>query len=118
MKKSETHNVTSFSQSGGITAHTVNLGSPPRHLDDDLRQQLDELLPKRAKVNVRAIWGDQEAFQFACEIKDHIAATKRSVTGVDQVMLDRPFFGQQLDPFDGETCSITIGAIPLEARGL
>lgn len=62
-------NVTSINQSGGITAHTVNIGQKPPALSDENKIEILKLLPnKRAKIFVSAINGDNRAVFLAGQI--------------------------------------------------
>jgi hypothetical protein len=65
-------NVTSYNQSGGITAGTVNIGPQPRHMESieasPLKNQLLTNLPRDKPIVVMAVMGDAEAMQFAQEI--------------------------------------------------
>lgn len=101
--------VTSHNQSGGITAHTVNVGSQARHLNPDIASQLTQLVAKGKPVNVVAVMGDQEAFQFASEIKACLESQGYSVSGVDQVIYSEPVVGQFVDP-KGDGYEIRIGS--------
>lgn len=68
MSKEEEKNnifITSNYQSGGITAHTVNMGLPPRSMNDFHANELKKILPNGSNVHVLAIAGDLEAANFA-----------------------------------------------------
>lgn len=69
--KKEVHRITSHSQQGGITAHTVNIaGIPQRQLSEESRKQPINLLGgKSMNVSLAVVMGDVEAFTFAEEIK-------------------------------------------------
>ena len=60
------------------------------------------------EIEIIAVMGDQEAFQFAEEIKNHLESKGRIVNGVHQVLFDKPVIGQEITP-DGK--KITIGGI-------
>jgi hypothetical protein len=66
------HSVKSYNQSGGITAHTLNVGPTPRRLSDpptaELKAQILRELPRDKPITVVAVMGDGEAIQFAQEI--------------------------------------------------
>lgn len=66
--------VTSHNQSGGITAHTVNLGPQQRQLDAGMKQQLVSMLPKDRTIKVDAPMGDGEAITFSQEVWNFLAA--------------------------------------------
>jgi hypothetical protein len=65
-------NVTSYNQSGGITAHTVNVGATARRITDPraapLKEQILRELPKDKPITILAVMGDTEAIQFAYDI--------------------------------------------------
>lgn len=86
--------ITSNNQSGGITAHTVNIGSARRQLDSASAQQLLQALPKNKPVRVVAVMGDQEAFAFATQILGHLKANGYQAEGVDQAVYSEPVVGQ------------------------
>lgn len=90
--------ITSNNQSGGITAHTVNIGSVRRQLDAASAQQLLQALPKNKPVKVIAVMGDQEAFAFATQILGHLKANGYQAEGVDQAVYSQPVVGQFINP--------------------
>jgi hypothetical protein len=98
--KNPTQNVTigSTGQSGGITAHTVNIGSLPRQLDVPMSQQLLQALPKAKPVTVTAVMGDQEAFAFANQILSFLKSQGYAVEGVNQAVYSQPIHGQWVNP--------------------
>ena len=87
-------NITSHNQSGGITAHTVNVGLPPRRIDAAFVAQLRQYIPGPAEVDVTAVMGDGEAFDFASQIFEHLKSRPEiTVTGVDQTIVTPPVKG-------------------------
>lgn len=78
--------ITSNYQSGGITAHTVNVGRPARHLTPVRAAELVQLLPRDKPVTVFAVMGDPEVLDYATEIASHLTNSGFAVTGPDQVM--------------------------------
>jgi hypothetical protein len=90
--------ITSNNQSGGITAHTVNIGSVRRQLDAASAQQLLQALPKNKPVKVVAVMGDQEAFAFATQILGYLKANGYQAEGVDQAVYSQPVVGQLINP--------------------
>jgi hypothetical protein len=103
--------VTSYFQSGGITANQVNIVPLSRHLDEVSSNRLINSLPdKNEKINITCIWGDSEAFQFATQISDFLKANGyKRIDGVDQVAFTRPVIGQYIDR-DTAGVKILIGA--------
>lgn len=95
---------------GGITAGQVNLGPTPRHLTDQLRDQLRQLIVERADapISVTSVMGDGEAYGFALEIKEFLEAEGHSVEGVDQAVYTGKVVGQSINPED-ERIDFTIG---------
>jgi hypothetical protein len=103
--------ITSNNQSGGITAHTVNIGSMRRQLDAASAQKLLQTLPKNKTVKVVAVMGDQEAFAFATQILGHLKANGYQAEGVDQTIYSQPVLGQFINPTDSGF-EIVIGGHP------
>ncbi len=77
-KKGDT--VTSYNQSGAITAHTVNVGTVPRHVDQETRQAIRSSIPKSALVALGAAWGDAEALDYATEIYGFMKPTAARIS--------------------------------------
>lgn len=84
-------NVNSYNQSGGITAHTLNIGPTPRKLSDPrsegLKAQILRELPRDKPITVIAVLGDGEAIQFAQEIHAFMKAqgfTMKEPNGISQ----------------------------------
>ncbi|HTD98465.1 MAG TPA: carboxypeptidase-like regulatory domain-containing protein [Mucilaginibacter sp.] len=104
-------NVTSYFQSGGITAGQVIIAPPNRKLDENNSAQLLNSLPdKNEKINVTSVWGDSEAFGFATVISDFLKSKGyKKIDGVDQSMFTRPVVGQIIQR-DSTGVKIIIGA--------
>jgi hypothetical protein len=106
-------NVSSHGQAGGVTAHTVNLGSPKRSLSDprsaNLKQQILKEAPRNRRINISVIFGDPEAYAFAREIFDFMKGNGFDVWGMDQVGLAAPLKGIVVNP-QGEMWEITVGS--------
>jgi hypothetical protein len=104
------HNITSYFQSGGITAHTVNVGVANRTLSDPqmagLKAQILRDVPKTKPVTVIALMGDTEAYRFAAEIHAYMQANGFRMTenGISQGVIVPPPIGLGLqdkgDHFD------------------
>ena len=92
--------ITSSNQSGGITAHTVNVGAQARQLDANSGAQLQASLPVGKPVSVVAVMGDQEAFAFATQIVAFLRSKGYQVDGVSQVVYSGPLAGQFVKPTD------------------
>src|SRR6266568_4524387 len=112
MNNNNNVNVTSYFQSGGITAQTVNVGAQQRHLNNELKMQLDNLLVNRknSKINISSSLGDGEALSFADEIENYLKSIGYNVHGKNQSVWSRPIRGQEISFDDDETVSIRIGS--------
>jgi hypothetical protein len=66
--------VTSYNQSGGITAGTVNIGAQPRHVTTAYAQVLTKAIPTGSPVAVTAFGPDNEALAFAFEVYNWLKA--------------------------------------------
>lgn len=92
--------VISHNQSGGITAHTVNLGPQPRRMDQTLKSQILRDLPKTDPITVMAMWGDGESIQLASEIHAFLKANGFPLTedGISQGVFTEPAKGLGFNP--------------------
>lgn len=93
--------VSSYNQQGGITAGQVNIGRPPRKLDDGSKAQLLKQLPRDQTITVTSLLGDGEGGLFAEEIKAFLVAQGFTVKGVDQAVMSGPVIGQHILKKDG-----------------
>ena len=109
--ENQPNNVTSYFQSGGITAGQVVVAPPARKLSQDNYDQLINLLPdKNEKIDITSIMGDSEAFQLATQISDFLKYQGyKAVNGVNQGVYNGPVFGQQVSR-DSLGVKIIIGA--------
>jgi len=109
----ENINVTSHNQSGGINAYSVNIGSQPRRFSTSVEEQLKAHLPKDKSepITLTAVMGDQEAFQFATEIKDYLETNDWKVNGVNQAIFAKPIKGQIVEKTSNGSIKITIGGM-------
>lgn len=99
--------VISQNQTGGITAHSVNVGQQSRKVNAKLIIQLQQMLPDKTKtVTVTAVMGDGEAFNFATQIKDVLVEQGYDVNGVNQALYSAPIMGQEFNP---DTLTLIIG---------
>ena len=72
-----------------------------------MRSQLAQLLPEKSKaVTVKCVLGDEEAFNYAIQIKNYLVSEDYTVKGVLKVAFSRPVMGQEFDP---DTLIIKIG---------
>jgi hypothetical protein len=100
--------VTSYNQSGGITAHTVNIGPQKRKLNATLKQQLLSL-PRTNPITVMAMMGNAESMDFAIEIHEFMqsAGMPMAESGISQGMFMGVVKGLN---FDATRAQITVGA--------
>lgn len=91
--------VTSYFQSGGITAGQVNIAPLARHLDDATIGQLQSFMTdKNEKIVVTSVMGDSEAFQYANEISKFLKSNGYAkVDGVNQAIYSEPIQGQYIN---------------------
>lgn len=105
-------NVTSYNQTGGITAYNVNIDPQDRKLTPQLAEQLMNNIKQNGieTVTVTSVMGDQEAFQFASVIKAFLNDQGVTVNGVNQAVFSKPIQGQIIEPGkDPKTIKVIIG---------
>lgn len=109
-EKDKNFSVTSYNQSGGITAGSVNFGPKARSMDNRYGGQLQEHIPASAKVRVVSVLGDGEAFGFANQVLTWLKDNGYgSAEGVDQAVYTQPMRGQSINKKDDGTFEIIIG---------
>jgi hypothetical protein len=108
MNEKPQQNVTSYNQSGGITAHTVNMGPQPRSVTPDFEGELMRVTSGHKKITVTCVLGDGEGFQFAAAITNYLKAKGVNVEGVNQAVYSGPVLGQQMR-IEGDTLHLIIG---------
>lgn len=110
-KDDHSTNVTSINQQGGITAGTVNVGVQPRHMNSQVAGDIQRHIPKDARVAITAVWGDQEAFAFAHEIRAWMVQNGYTnlAVGVNQAAFAQPVQGQTLNKQPDGGFEIVIG---------
>ena len=102
--------VTSNNQYGCITAHTVNIATTARFMNEHLGLQLNQYIPTDAKVSVTAVMGDGEAFGFANQILSWLRANGYAkVDGVNQTIYSRPVMGQNINKINDSQFELIIG---------
>lgn len=91
--------VTSHNQTGGITAHTVNIAPQKRTLTPEMKAQLLSMLPKERTIEVESPIGDGEAIEFAQENWEFLKASgfKMSQDGLIQSIRTPAPKGQSID---------------------
>ena len=87
--------VTSYNQSGGITAYNVNIGPQDRKLSSDYTSQIDNFISQNPdkKIVITAVMGDQEAIRFASQIKKYLESLGCKPEGVNQAI-----YKEQMSP--------------------
>ena len=108
-KETNKINVTSYNQTGGITANQVNIGNQARVLNLEIQNQIQQMLSKdKGKtITIVSVMGDGEAFSFATQIKSYLSQLGHIVSGVDQGVYSEPIVGQVFNP---EKLEIIIGS--------
>ena len=112
MEDEKNINITSYNQSGGITAYNVNVAPQDRKLTPELANQLISHIKENSvkKISIVAVLGDQEAYQFASIRKSFLENNGYSVDGVSQSVYSKPIKGQIIEPTkDGSGINIIIG---------
>jgi len=109
MSKTETHNVSSYNQSGGVTAHTVNLAQEPRVFNQNSAEHLIQQLEpyEGMPIEIMHLLGDIEGRNFAFQIKDSLFSNEIE-SEVIAVMFKRPPVGLTINIKDGKV-NIIIG---------
>lgn len=103
--------ITSINQSGGITAHTVNVVAPAgRRVTDSVRAQMRAIIPAGSRVEVEFVHGDPEALKFAQELIDFLNSDGRPVSSTSQSMFPRRMVGQNVTRRVDGSYHILIGA--------
>ena len=69
-------------------------GKQPRRLNDAIKQQIKENVPKNEKIFLIASMNDPEAFDFAKEIKIYLEGEGYITSGVNQALTMPPMRGQ------------------------
>jgi hypothetical protein len=111
--KDSTINITSYFQSGGITAQNVNVGLQPRHVGADTIRDITQHLPKDADVTVWCRLGDGEGHSFAHEILAWMRANGyENVKGITQALWNQPVVGNGIEKQDDGTYALIIGSHP------
>jgi len=104
-------NVSSYNQRGGMTAGEINIGNVPRVFDEQVASALNQNLPsdKNEPIEITCVMGDQEAFQFAEQIKRYLLSEGWDVTGVTRAMFSNPISGQIIERKPDGGIKIIIG---------
>lgn len=94
-------NVSSTGQTGGITAHTVNLGPRRRTMNSpeatDLKRQILTTLPRDRPIEVSSVMGDAECFEFAAQLSSFLRDNGFNVSSESQAIFNKPVRGLQVD---------------------
>jgi hypothetical protein len=104
-------NVTSYNQSGGITAHTVNIEPRRRQMTERDGAQIKQHVPTNATVRVATMFADAEAMAFATQVREWMLRNGYGeVGGVDEYGLTQPIFGQRIEQKSDGSYLVFIGA--------
>jgi hypothetical protein len=107
--------VSSVGQSGGITAHTVNMRPPPRDFNGPrmarAKEQLLQSIPRDAKVAVQAAMGDAEAYALSMQVFEFLKAHGYANVEHLQTVWTQPVTGLALG-IEGDTHCVQIGHNP------
>lgn len=99
--------ISSHNQSGGITAHTVNMAPPRRDIDAPmsapLKDQIRREVPKDQPITVVAVMGDGEASEFALQLHGYLRAQGYTMAedGISQGMYSPPPINLHLERSEG-----------------
>jgi hypothetical protein len=85
-----------INQNNTFGNNTVNVGAQQRHLESNLKQQLNSILNKSEPISLNASMGDGEAAMFAEEIKAHLLNEGYEVDGVNHCIWMPPQKDNQL----------------------
>jgi hypothetical protein len=99
-------NITSHNQSGGITAHTVNVNPRFQHaLGNAIREKLLHNVPSQKLAVVWATHGDEESYRYAAEIFDFLKSKGFNLFGSAPVnnIFTSPLYGVTVTPHDDKT---------------
>lgn len=102
------YNFNQNNQFGDNNMNITHLGKSPRRLNESLQKQLLELIPKNKRVDIASILGDQEAYQFAHEIKQYLESQDYNTEGVSQAVFSAPISGQIIETAE-DVSKIIIG---------
>lgn len=107
-KTGERYIVTSYHQTGGITAGQVHIGQQPRIITSEDKATLLQNVPHDKPVEINAQLGDGESFQAATLIFQFLKSHGYDVDGVGQVAGATPLRGAMIYN-GGPTTIITVG---------
>ncbi len=87
-----------------------------RTLDAEFTNEIEKILPesKDKKISVSSVLGDQEAFQFATEIKEFLVLQGWKVSGVNQIVYSEPIIGVSYSIEEDGNLTLRIGSNPNE----
>lgn len=87
------------------------LEKPARHLTNEIKSDLDSKLysSKGQNITITSVMGDQEAFQYASEIKSYLELKGWKISGINQAIYSAPVIGQFMDIKSDGSIDILIG---------
>jgi hypothetical protein len=83
-KNGDTHNVVSHNQSGGITAHTVNIGKPAFTLSNEIKSEIERIVGNSLDIKIILV-GDhrkEAAFALVANVAEHLKKPISEVTRI------------------------------------
>jgi len=113
-KPAHSINVTSYHQSGGITAHTVNVNPRfQRALGDEIRQKLLQNVSRQKLAVVWATNGDDESYRYAAEIFNFLKSNGFNLFGTAPVnnIFTSPLYGVTVNPHADDKTDIYVGIL-------
>jgi rRNA processing protein Gar1 len=69
---------------------------PTRHMNDELKNQIIEIIPEKSSVDIRYLISDQEAMNFASEIKIFLEEKEYTVNSFLAAIYNPPIVGQTI----------------------
>lgn len=112
-------NVSSSNQQGGITAGQINInsGKQRRHLTEETKKDLTSHLANNKTKNmvIEVLLGDDEAYQYAAEIRDYLSSLGFNIEGGISRVIPHPsdpIIGDELrfDEKTGDFVRMRIGS--------
>ncbi len=105
--------VTSYNQSGGITAGTVNVVAPQaRAMTDQLAAQILRDIPRDKEITVMAMLGDAESYRFASGVHQFMKSNgyRMREEGISQGVYTPPPVGISVDTRESAHWTIVVGS--------
>ena len=102
--------IKSTNQSGGITAHTVNINTGPRQMTNELGDQIKSNVPADATLTVTTAM-DDESLNFGIQIYKWLKSNGYPYAkGVNSAMWVNPVIGLELGKKNDKEFELRVGA--------